>query len=226
MRLRTALLAAGVWLAASWVAQAADLTVWGLQTFNTQADQWLAQEAKDFGKAHNVDVEYDVVPANVLNQRLAATFEAHTPPDVFMQTDGSIQYYISRGLTIPLDDVLADMRKVPGGIYENLTKAGEYNGTHQSLPLEVDVSPIFARKDLLDEIHKPLPETWEELRQDGILIQKKYPYISGFGMPVSNTNDAEGNLRSVIWSFGGTARRWCSIHLRRGRPISSWRTCS
>jgi multiple sugar transport system substrate-binding protein len=203
MRLRTALLAAGVWLGAAWAAQAADLTIWGLQTFNSQADQWLAQEAKDFGKTHNADVEYDVVPANVLNQRLAAAFEAHTPPDVFMQTDGSIQYYISRGLTIPLDDVLLDLRKVPGGIYENLTKAGEYNGTHQSLPLEVDVSPIFARKDLLDEIHRPLPTTWEELREDGILIQKKHPYISGFGMPVSNTNDAEGNLRSIIWSFGG-----------------------
>ncbi len=204
MRLRMALLAATVWLGASAAAKAADLTIWGLQTFNTKADEWLANEAKAFGKAHNADVEYDVVPANVLNQRLAAAFEAHTPPDVFMQTDGSIQYYIARGLTLPLDDVLADIRQAaPGGIYDNLTKAGQYNGTVQSLPLEVDVSPLFARKDLLDEIGKPLPTTWEELRVDARDIQAKHRQISGFGMPVSNTNDAEGNLRTVIWSFGG-----------------------
>lgn len=203
MKLRLALLAACAWLAATPPAPAADLTVWGLQTFNTKADEWLGQQVKAFGKAHNVDAEYDVVPANVLNQRLAAAFEAHTPPAVFMQVSGAIQYYINRGLTVPLDDVLADVRKVPGGLYENLTKAGQYNGTVQSLPLEVDVSPIFARKDLLDEIGKPLPTTWEELREDGKAIQAKHPQISGFGMTVSNSPDAEGAIRVMIWSFGG-----------------------
>ncbi len=184
-------------------AWAADLSVWGLQTFNTAADEWLGNEVKAFGKAHNVDAEYVVVPANVLNQRLAAAFEAHTPPDAFMQGSGAIQYYIARGLTVPLDDVLADMRKVPGGIYENLVSAGAYNGTIQALPLEVDVSPIFARKDLLDEISKPIPATWEELREDGKAIQAKHPFISGFGMTVSNSNDAEAAIRVMIWSFGG-----------------------
>ncbi len=203
MQLRMALLAGAAWIGLSVAAQAADLTVWGLQTFNTKADEWLADEAKAFGKAHNADVEYDVVPANVLNQRLAAAFEAHTPPDVFMQNSGAIQYYIARGLTVPLDDVLAQMRKVPGGIYENLTAAGKYQGTMQGLPLEVDVSPIFARKDLLDEIGKPLPQTWEELREDGKLIQAKHPQISGFGMTVSNSADAEAAIRVMIWSFGG-----------------------
>ena len=203
MRMRMVLLAATIWLGAGAAASAADLTVWGLQTFNTAADEWLANEAKAFGKAHNADVEYDVVPANVLNQRLAAAFEAHTPPDVFMQVSGAIQYYISRGLTVPLDDVLADMKKVPGGIYDNLAKAGEYQGTVQSLPLEVDVTPLFARKDLLDEIGKPLPTTWDELRVDAKEIQTKHPQISGFGMTVSNSADAEAAIRIVMWSFGG-----------------------
>lgn len=198
-----ALLAAACWISGLAPVQAADLAVWGLQTFNTAADQWLGQEVKDFGKANNLDAEYVVVPANVLNQRLAAAFEAHTPPDAFMQSSGAIQFYIARGLTVPLDDVLADMRKVPGGIYENLTTAGEYKGTIQALPLEVDVSPIFARKDLLDEIGKPLPTTWEELRADGKAIQAKHPIVSGFGMTVSNSNDAEAAIRVMIWSFGG-----------------------
>lgn len=198
-----ALLAAASWLSGGTPARAADLTVWGLQTFNTAADEWLGKEAKDFGKANNIDAEYVVVPANVLNQRLAAAFEAHTPPDAFMQGSSAIQFYIARGLTVPLDDVLADMRKVQGGIYENLVTAGEYKGTAQALPLEVDVAPIFARKDLLDEIGKPLPTTWEELRADSKAIQARHPIISGFGMTVSNSNDAEAAIRVMIWSFGG-----------------------
>ncbi len=158
---------------------------------------------KAFGKANHIDAEYVVVPANVLNQRLAAAFEAHTPPDVFMQGSGAIQFYISRGLTVPLDDVLADMRKVPGGIFENLANSGDYQGTVQALPLEVDVTPVFARKDLLDEIGKPLPTTWDELRADAKAIQTKHPNISGYGMTVSNSNDAETAIRVMVWSFGG-----------------------
>jgi multiple sugar transport system substrate-binding protein len=190
-------------LAGSVAAKAADLTVWGLQAFNQQADEYIGQMVKDFGKSKGIDAEYVVVPANVLNQRLAAAFQGNDPPDAFMQVGQAIQYYISRGLTVPLDDVLAQMRKVPGGIFENEVPAGEYNGTVQGLPLEVDVVPVFARKDLLDEIGKPLPTTWDELREDAKLIQAKHPFISGYGDPVSNTNDAEASMRMTIWSFGG-----------------------
>lgn len=202
-QLRRALLIAATCLAGSTMAHAADLAVWGLQTFNQAADEWLGEEVKAFGKVNHIDAEYVVVPANVLNQRLAAAFEAHTPPDVFMQGSGAIQFYISRGLTVPLGDVLADMRKVPGGIFENLANSGDYQGTVQALPLEVDVSPVFARKDLLDEIGKPLPATWEELRADAKAIQTKHPNISGYGMTVSNSNDAETAIRVMVWSFGG-----------------------
>jgi multiple sugar transport system substrate-binding protein len=185
------------------VARAADLTMWGLQTFNTAADEYLGQMVKDFGKQAGIDAEYVVVPANVLNQRLAAAFEAHTPPDAFMQGSGAIQFYIARGLLVPIDDVLADMRKVQGGIYENLVSAGAWQGTIQAVPLEVDTVPMFVRKDLLDEIGKPVPATWDELREDALAIQKKHPQVSGFGMTISNSNDAESAIRIVMWCFGG-----------------------
>jgi len=119
-------LAAMLLVIAGAAARAADLTVWGLQTFNTAADEYLGEMVKDFGKQAGIDAQYVVVPANVLNQRLAAAFEAHTPPDAFMQGSGAIQFYIARGLLIPIDDVLAEMRKAPGGIYENLVSAGAW----------------------------------------------------------------------------------------------------
>ncbi len=202
-RLRTVLLAGAALLAGAGIAQAADLSVWGLQTFNTDADEYIGQMVKAFGKAQGIDAEYVVVPANVLNQRLAAAFEAHTPPDAFMQGSGAIQFYISRGLLVPVEDILAEMRKAPGGIYENLAGAGAAPGGVQAVPLEVDVTPLFARKDLLDEIGKPLPATWDDLRADAKAIQGKHPNMTAFGMTVSNSADAEGNIRIVMWSFGG-----------------------
>ena len=184
-------------------ARAADLTVWGLQAFNQAADQYIGEMVKEFGRARNINAEYVVVPANVLNDRLAASFQGGAPPDVFMQVSARAQFYIGNNLVVPLDDVLAEIRKVEGGIVENQLAAGRAGDTIQALPLEVDVDPMFVRKDLLEEIGKPVPRTWDELREAARLIQAKHPQISGFGMTVSNSNDAEGQIRNAIWSFGG-----------------------
>ena len=37
-------------------------------------------------------------------------------------------------------------------------------GKVQALPIEIDISPMFARKDLLAKVGLPIPQTWEELR--------------------------------------------------------------
>jgi multiple sugar transport system substrate-binding protein len=158
---------------------------------------------KEYGKARGIDAEYVVVPATVLNDRLAAAFQGGAPPDAFMQVSQRAQFYIGNGLVVPLDDVLADLRKVEGGIVENQLPVGRAGDTIQALPLEVDIVPMFARKDLLDEIGKPVPRTWDELREASRMIQAKHPQLAGFGMTVSNSNDAEGQIRNVIWSFGG-----------------------
>jgi multiple sugar transport system substrate-binding protein len=187
----------------SAAARAADITVWGLQAFNQAADDYIGQMVKDYGRSKGIDAEYVVVPATVLNDRLAAAFQGNAPPDAFMQVSQRAQFYIGNNLVVPLDDVLADLRKVDGGISENQLPVGRAGEHTEALPLEVDVDPMFARKDLLDEIGKPIPRTWDELREDAKLIQSKHPQIAGFGMTVSNSNDAEGQIRNIVWSFGG-----------------------
>lgn len=183
--------------------QAQDLRIWGLQAFNTKADALIGEMVKQFGRERGITAEYVVVPANVLDERLAAAFEGRAAPDVFMQVGQKAQYYSARDLTVPLDDVLAEMRKVPGGIYENLVPQGTYNGAAHAVPLEVDVVPMFARVDLLQEVGLKEPQTWEELRHAARAIQSKNPMVSGFGLPVSTANDAESLIRMIIWSFGG-----------------------
>jgi len=186
--------------------RAADLTVWGLQAFNQAADQYIGELVQAFGKTKGIDAQYVVVPASVLNDRLAAAFQGNAPPDVFMQVSQRAQFYIGNNLVVPLDDVLAELRRVDGGIAENQLAPGRSGSTIQALPLEVDVSPMFARKDLLDEIGRPVPRSWDELREAAKLIQAKHPQVAGFGMTVSNSNDAESQIRNVMWSFGGRVR--------------------
>ena len=194
----SALLAAGLGRA-----NAADLTVWGLQAFNPAADAYIGELVKEYGKSKNISAEYVVVPANVLNDKLAAAFAAGSPPDAFMNVSAQGLYYMSQGLTAPLDDVLADMRKVPGGIYENTMPQAIYDGKVQALPIEIDISPMYARKDLLAKVGLPMPQNLEDMRNAAKAILKADPTIQPFGLPVSSANDAEGQIRQIIWAFGG-----------------------
>lgn len=202
MNTRTLLAASAIALMAT-AAQAEKLTVWGLQAFNKDADALIGQMAQDFGKSRGVDVEYVVVPANVLTQRLAAAFEGHAAPDVYMQIGQSTPYYADRGLTKLVDDLLAEMRTVDGGIYESLALQSTYKGVAHSIPLEVDVVPMFARTDLLKTAGMELPKTWEELGAAAKAIVKANPQYTGLGLPVSTANDAESDILMLVWSFGG-----------------------
>lgn len=197
-----ALAALGLGLAANQ-ADAAAFNVWGIQTFNPEADRYIGEQVKAFGQAKGIDAEYIVVPANVLHERLAAAFEGGAPPDVFMSIGAQIQYYIQRGLTIPLDATLAKMRAVPGGIFENVVLQGMAGGQVMAVPIEVDVSPMNVRTDLFEKAGRKLPETWLEFREAAKAIQQQNPLVAAFGLPVSNAPDAEGNLSNIVWSFGG-----------------------
>src|SRR5690606_35917297 len=70
------------------------------------------------------------------------------------------------------------------------------------LPLEIDVAPLHVRVDLLREAGLDLPQTWDELREAAKKVQNP-PFLYGFGLALGRSNDAESNLRNIIWSFGG-----------------------
>lgn len=183
--------------------QAQDLTIWAIQAFNQQADELITRMAEDFGTERGISVEYSIVPANVLNERLAAAIQGNAMPDVFMNVGQQVQYFARLGVTQPLDDILTEMRAVEGGIYESTVSSLMYEGQAMALPLEVDVVPVYARKDLLEEVGLGLPKTLDELRAASQAILEKNPAITAFGLPTSTANDAEAQARMLIWSFGG-----------------------
>jgi multiple sugar transport system substrate-binding protein len=203
MKSLTRVLLATSALLMSGTAYAQDLTIWGLQAFNEQADQYIADTVKAFGAERGINAEYVVVPANVLNERLAAAFEGGSPPDVFMQVGGQAQYYPSLGLTLPIPEILEEMRAKEGGIYEGMVSQVMYNGEVHGVPLEVDVVPMYARRDLLEAQGLGIPTTWEELRTASQKILAADRTITPFAMPTSTANDADGQIKQVVWSFGG-----------------------
>jgi len=203
MKLKSITSAAIAALIAGAPLSAQELTIWGIPAFNEAGDAAVAAMVEAFAAEAGIEASYSVVPANVLDQRLAAAFEGGSAPDVFMQVSGLAQFYITRDLVQPLDGVLETIKAVEGGIYEGTLPQGIKDGMSYALPVEISLSPMYARTDLLEEVGMGLPETFEELREASQKIIEANPQIAAFGLPTSNGNDAEAGLRRIVWSWGG-----------------------
>ena len=184
-------------------AQAADLTVWGLQAFNQAADEYIGQMVKEFGKAKGIDAEYVVVPATVINDRLAASFQGGAPPDAYMQVSQRAQFYIGNGLTVPLDDVLADMRKVPGGIFENQLAVRQGRRHDPGATARGRRLAVICPQGPAGRGRQEAAADLGRIARGGAPHPAETSADRPLRHAVSNANDAESNLRNVIWSFGG-----------------------
>ncbi len=186
----------------AWSVSAADLTVWGIQTFSKATDALIEEQLQAFAKDKGISAEYVVVPANYLNERLAAAIEGGNPPDVFMNVGESLQYYMSLGVTEPVDDLMAELDQ--RGVFDSIKPLLAYQGSYQALPVEVDIVPLFVRTDYLEKAGiASIPSTWEEVRQAAVAMKKSRLANYPLGLGMSNCNDSETTIRMVIWSFGG-----------------------
>jgi multiple sugar transport system substrate-binding protein len=181
---------------------AADLTVWGIQTFSKDTDELINTTLQNFAKEKGITAEYVVVPANYLNERLAAALEGGNPPDVFMNVGDSLQYYFNLGVTEDVSDVMAEINQRT--IFDPIQPLLKYNGVYHATPVEVDVVPMFVRTDHLAKVGvTTVPDNWEDLRKAAVEIKKAGIVNYPMGVGLSACNDSEASIRMVVWSFGG-----------------------
>lgn len=183
------------------VVSAAKFTVWSMQSMTPEADKLLEEYVEEFAKKFNVDTEYVMVPSGAINEKLAAAFESGSPPDVWQINGQRFGYFPEKGLVSQVDDIVAEIKQK--GINEKLLLLGRYNGHQYALPIGIDVSPLYIRTDLLEEVGMSLPQTWEEVREFAKAVTKP-PYKYGLGLALGKCSDAECSIRNIIWSFGGS----------------------
>ena len=76
---------------------------------------------------------------------------------------------------------------------------------HHSIPMQSDVSVMYARLDLIEEVNgeRAAPTTLDELEQVATEVNSP-PMVSGIGLTVGRTPDAHGQIVQMILNEGGT----------------------
>jgi multiple sugar transport system substrate-binding protein len=191
-------------------AQANTLTVWGGVSSSEAGDAVLGQQMQDWGAENGFEVKYVAVPLPDYATQLTTAIEAGDPPDVVMMLQGvSSQstitlFYAEQGRLVDLTDVYNELKDLGGGMYETLLPWVEADGKVYSIPMQSDVSVMYARLDLIEEVtgEREAPATLDELEQLATEINTP-PQLYGIGFVVGRTPDAHAQIAQMILNAGG-----------------------
>ena len=139
-------------MAGRGAAQDNQLTVWGVVSFTEEGDALLGKQMQEWGAANGFEVEYVALPGSDYATRLATAVEAGDVPDVVMMLQDITLFYAEQGRLVDLTDVYNELKDLGGGMYETLLPWVEADGKIYSIPMQSDVSVMYARLDLIEEV--------------------------------------------------------------------------
>ncbi len=153
-----------------------------------------------FGAEYNVDVNYVIVPAADMKQKLMAAIEAGNAPDLIVGDDTLVGQFVSMNQIADCADVFAAV-----DFTDNAKVLGTFNGKEYLVPLAFTAPGMYLRTDKWQETGMEIPETWEDLKAGAKIMNDPANgfYGMGFAMGASGGGDAEGFCRTIILDWGG-----------------------
>ncbi|HEV2109206.1 MAG TPA: extracellular solute-binding protein [Thermomicrobiales bacterium] len=200
-----AALQAGRWRHAGAQEFSGDLTVWGVVSFTTEGDELLAAQMNEWGEANGVNVEYVPQQGSDYQVKLATAVEAGAVPDIAMMQGDLTHFYAAQDRLVDLSDLFDRIKDQAGGMWEPLLPHVQVDGKTFSIPMETDVSVMYARLDLVEEATgtRIPPATLDELEAVAREINNP-PRLFGIGLALGRSPDAVANVEQMIFAEGGT----------------------
>ncbi len=179
------------------------LTVWGVVSFTKEGDELLGQQMVEWGKQHNVEVEYNPLPGSDYQTKVAAAVEARALPDIVMMLNEQAVYYAAQGHLVDLTDVFDELKGLAGGMYETLLPFVTIDDKVYAIPMEADVSVMYARLDLCEQAtgRREPPTTLDALEEIARAVQTP-PSLYGIGFVLGRTPDGQGNMSHLLFADG------------------------
>ena len=135
-----------------------------------------------FEKLHpTIHVQIVPEPTNTDTTRaqlIAEISGGSSSPDVYMGDVIWPGQFGFQHLALPLNQHLPKSfftRFAPG-----LVQGASYKGNVYGAPFFQDAGFLYYRKDLLKKAHLPVPRTWQQLKQDSLVLQHKHMVKYGF----------------------------------------------
>jgi len=177
-----------------------ELIFWDKSEYVEGYNTMMKAKVDAFAQEHNVDVNYVIIPAADMKQKLLAAIEAGNAPDLIVGDDTLVGQFVSMNQIADCADVFAAI-----DFTDNAKILGTFNGKEFLVPLAFMAPGMYLRMDKWQETGMDIPKTWEDLRKGAQIINDPANgfYGMGFAMGASGGGDAEGFCRTIILDWGG-----------------------
>jgi multiple sugar transport system substrate-binding protein len=181
------------------------LIVWSSIALAPQVDKILKEQCYAYAKQAGIkenELAYVELGTGQQAPKMVAALEAGNPPDVARVGSSYASLYRAQGHLLEVTEIVEKMQQVPGGLFPVCLEAAMHKGKAYGVPYQVSPRPLVTRLDLLAAAKVDPPKTWDELIEVSKKLQKP-PKLTGFGICLGLTTDADNDVMNVIWSFGG-----------------------
>lgn len=181
------------------------LTAWGVVSFTEEGDDLLGQQMKEWGEANGVDVEYVAQQGSDYTTKVATAVEAGSVPDVVMMLGDLTLFYADQERLVDLTDVYDGLKGLAGGVWEQLLPHVQADGKVYAIPMEADLSVMYARLDLCEQAtgKREAPKTLDELEAIAREVTEP-PRQFGIGLTTGRTPDTNGQIVPLMLADGAT----------------------
>jgi len=180
------------------------LVVWNTTALAPQVDKIMQDQCYAYAKQAGIkdnEIDYSIIGSAQILPKLVASLEAGTPPDIARLDPWITSLYRSQGHLLEVTDLVEKMQRGPGGLFAVFNEV-MHQGKAYAIPQSISPSPLVARLDILAAAKVEPPKTWDEFIEVCKKLQQP-PKLTGYGMCLGLTGDTNGNVMSVIWSYGG-----------------------
>jgi len=182
------------------------LTFWMKKQLFEEQNKLIAERAKQFGEANNVNVDVEIIAYEDFYPKWTAAIESGDVPDVSFFGYQEIGQFYGRGVLEDVTDLIGEVESKGSSISDNIKQAVTFEDKQYGVPFWSETQVLYYRKDLLEQAgFTAPPTTWDELREMAKTLTDTGKGQYGIGMGYGKGNsDAEFLTRGIIWSYGGS----------------------
>ncbi len=147
------------------------------------------------------DVQIEVVPWDVLLQKLTTDISGGVNADLAIIGTRWLIDFVNEGIAAPLDDLMTE--ELRSAFIPTLLEPAVIDGVTYGLPVAASARAMFYNRDLLEQAgHTEPPATWEEVAQVAADITALEGDAAGFGLQGAEI-ETDVYFYYALWSFGG-----------------------
>lgn len=177
------------------------ITIWIKKNLSDIQDKLLVERFEQIGKEMGVKVNPVIVPTQDLTQKINVSIEAKNTPHIVSLITDTIPMFQSKGLLVPLDELVADVEKTYDVNFLDPISATRIDNQCWAIPYFNCSEVFYYRTDCLKNAgFDSYPKTWAEFGDYIAKLTNANPGVYGYGEAFGVCDDIENHFNFYLYS--------------------------